>query len=209
MKFTLARVYRVWNDTNVMFVIPPPVTVPPAIVAPMSVPSVPFYSQFKDIQSPKWQKVGCGITSLAMVIDYYSPNAISVNALLGQGVAAGAYENNVGWIYNGLIQLSQKYGLDGKYYDLSKLDTQTAFDQFKKYLQDGPVILSVHYKFDPKSTIPHLVVIDGIKNDIVYYNDPAAKTGERQISVADFLKGWKRKVIVIRPTNEHLALAKS
>ena len=173
-----------------------------------NVPDVPFYSQFKDIRSPQWQKVGCGITSLAMIINYYDPNAVSVNALLSEGIASGAYEQNVGWIYAGLINLSQKYGLDGTYHDLSGLDTQTAFDQFQNYVKTGPVILSVHYKFDPKSTIPHLVVIDAVNDGVVYYNDPAAKNGEKQISVADFLKGWKRKVIVIRPAqNQEVASA--
>jgi ABC-type bacteriocin/lantibiotic exporter with double-glycine peptidase domain len=59
----------------------------------------------------------------------------------------------------------------------------------------------VHYKFDPKSTIPHLVVINGIKDNTLYYNDPAAKTGEKQISVTDFLRGWKQRFIVLRPLN--------
>jgi len=176
-------------------------------VAQIPTPKVPFYSQFKDIQSPKWQKVGCGIASLTMIIDFYTPNAVSVNTLLTQGIAAGAYDQNAGWIYKGLIQLSQKYGLDGAYHDLSKLDSQTAFAQFKKYLQDGPVILAVHYKFDPKSTIPHLVVINGIDNDVVYYNDPAAQVGEKKISTADFLKGWKKKIIVIRPVKEQNKVA--
>jgi ABC-type bacteriocin/lantibiotic exporter with double-glycine peptidase domain len=65
----------------------------------------------------------------------------------------------------------------------------------------------VHYKFDPKSTIPHLVVVDGIVGGVVYYNDPAAKTGEKQISTADFLKGWKKKVIVVRPVADGNAIA--
>jgi ABC-type bacteriocin/lantibiotic exporter with double-glycine peptidase domain len=172
-----------------------------------SVPDVPFYSQFKDIQSPKWQKVGCGVTSLAMVVDFYTPNAVSVNSLLQQGIAAGAYDQDAGWIYAGLIQVSQKYGLDGAYHDLSKMDSKTAFAEFKEYLKDGPVILAVHYKFDPKSRIPHLVVINGIAGDVVYYNDPAAKMGEKQISTADFLKGWKKKVIVIRPVKTHAGIA--
>jgi ABC-type bacteriocin/lantibiotic exporter with double-glycine peptidase domain len=211
MKFALAPLVHIWNNAKTMLVIAPPINTPPAIVAPMStsVPDVPFYSQFHDIRSPQWQKVGCGITSLAMIIDYYSPHAVSVNALLGQGIAAGAYEQNVGWIYAGLITLSQRYGLSGTYHDLSSLDSQTAFDQFERYVKDGPVILSVHYKFDPKSAIPHLVVIDAVDDGTVYYNDPAAKSGEKQISVANFLKGWKKKVIVIRPatgTNE-IALA--
>lgn len=177
------------------------------IHATITIPEVPFFSQFKDITSPKWQKVGCGITSLAMIIDFYKPAAVSVNVLLGQGIAAGAYAQNAGWIYQGLINLAHKYGLSGQYYNLSALDAQSAFTQFKQYLKDGPVILSVHYKFDPKSTIPHLVVINAVADGIVYYNDPATKAGTKQISVADFLKGWKRKVIVIRPAPAHQAVS--
>ena len=171
-----------------------------------TIPDVPFYSQFKDITSTTWQKVGCGVTSLAMVIEYYQPQTVSVNTLLKQGIAAGAYLNNAGWTYAGLIGLSQKYGLDGKSYDLAALDSTTAFAQLKTYLDDGPVIVSVHYKFDPKSTIPHLVVINGIENGTLHYNDPAAAAGDKEISVADFLKGWKKRFIVIRPTKDTLAL---
>lgn len=171
------------------------------------IPEVPFYSQFKDIKSPKWQKVGCGVTSLAMIIDYYKPDTVSANTLLGKGIAAGAYDKNAGWIYNGLIKLSQEYGLDGDFYDLGKLDSKTALEQFKKYSKGGPIIASVHYKFDPKSTIPHLVVINGVDNGIVYYNDPASKEGGKQISVADFLKGWKKRIIVVRPVVENSAIA--
>lgn len=171
-------------------------------VSTTTIPVVPFYSQFSDITSPKWQKVGCGITSLAMVIDYYKP-AVSVNTLLSQGIAAGAYLNNAGWTYKGLIGISRKYGLDGSSYDLGKLSSKAAFAEFEEYLKDGPVIASVHYKFDPKSTIPHLVVINGIKDGIVYYNDPAAKTGELQISTDTFLKAWKKRFVVVRPASEN------
>lgn len=166
------------------------------------IPTVPFYSQFRDIDSIKWQKVGCGITSLAMVIEFYNPAVVTVNALLQQGIAGGAYDKNAGWMYQGLISLANKYGLDGKSYDFGKSTQGEAFAQFKKYLADGPVIVSVHYKFDPKSTIPHLVVIDGIDKDIIYYNDPALKSGEKTISIADFQKGWKKRFIVMRPTTE-------
>ena len=175
-------------------------------VPPPSIPSVPFYSQFKDIASPPWQKVGCGVTSLAMVIDYYAPDAVTVNALLKQGIASGAYLTDAGWSYKGLISLSKNYGLGGSSYDLGKSSSSAALAQLETYVKDGPVIASVHYKFDPKSTIPHLVVIDGIASSTVYYNDPAAKTGEKTISTADFLKGWKKRFIVIRPTKPALAI---
>lgn len=185
-----------------MFSIPPPVTIPPAppaLVATTSMPTVPFYSQFKDISSPTWQKVGCGVTSLAMIIDYYKP-AVSVNTLLTEGVAAGAYLQNAGWTYSGLIKVAKKYGLEGQSFDLGKSNSKTAFSEFKKQLQRGPVIVSVHYKFDPKNPIPHLVVINGIDGDVISYNDPAAKSGEKTISTDTFLKAWKKRFIVLRPT---------
>lgn len=174
----------------------------PNVSMPVSiVPDVPFYSQFADIKAPKWQKVGCGVVSLAMVIDYYNLNTVSVNTLLNQGIADGAY-SSAGWTYKGLISLGKKYGLDGDSYDFATLSQKNAFSKFKSYLDDGPVIVSVHYKFDPKSTIPHLVVINGIKGDVIYYNDPAAKNGSKTISVSDFLKGWKKRFIVIRPKED-------
>lgn len=175
----------------------------PAHASTGAVPTVPFYSQFKDISSPKWQKVGCGIASLAMVIDYYKP-AVPVNKLLTEAVALGAY-SDAGWTYSGLIATSKKYGMQGTAYDLSSSDMKTAYASFSTTLAKGPVIASVHYKFDPKSTIPHLVVIDSVKNGLVYYNDPAAKVGGKTISVADFQKAWKKRYIVIRPSNTTLA----
>lgn len=170
------------------------IPVPPVI----AVAHVPFYSQFQDIAAVEWKKKGCGVVSLAMVIDYYSTEPVSVNKMLTQAIASGAY-SSAGWTHQGLITLSTKYGMKGKAYDLSKSSASAAFTSFKSYLKDGPVIVSVHYKFDPKSTIPHLVVIDGIDKDFVYYNDPAATGGEKKIPVATFLKAWKQRFIVIRP----------
>lgn len=174
----------------------------PIIPVHVNVPDVPFYSQFHDIQASSWQKVGCGVASLAMVIEYYKPDTVSVNVLLTQAIASGAYNKKAGWIHKDLILLSKKYGLHGESYDVSQLGKDAAFTQFKKYLKEGPVIVSVHYKFDPRSPIPHLVVIDGIDNNTLYYNDPAAKNGEKTISTDDFLKAWKKRFIVIRPVVE-------
>lgn len=176
---------------------------------PAAVSNVPFYSQFHDIQSSIWQKKGCGITSLAMIIDFYAPKTVSVNKLLGQGIALGAYDDNAGWTYKGLIQVAEKHGFTGASYDLGGKSSSAAFDALKSYMKSGPVIVSVYYKFDPKSKIPHLVVINGVSDGTVYYNDPAAQSGEKQISVKDFEKGWKKRFIVIRPLGQKGAPARS
>ena len=161
--------------------------------------SVPFYSQFTDITDPTWKKVGCGVTSLAMIIDYYKPDTVSVDTLLKQGIKEGAYLQNAGWTYKGLISLSNKYDLDGESYDLASLSDTEAFSKFKEALKDGPVMASVHYNFDPKSTIPHLVVINNLDENTLTYNDPAAKTGEKTISSENFIKAWKKRFLVFRP----------
>lgn len=163
------------------------------------IPVVPFYSQLKDIKDTKWQKSSCGIASMAMLIEYYEPGVVSVNKLLAEGIASGAYLQDAGWKHRELALLANKYGLEGRNYDLSKLDKNIAFADFKKILKDGPVIASIYYKFNPKSTIPHLVVINGIEGDTVYYNDPAGDSAGKTISISDFLKGWKKRFIVVRP----------
>lgn len=166
-----------------------------------NVPEVPFYSQFRDISADEWKKQGCGIASLAMLIEFYKPGSVSVDVLLKEGIVTGAYLSDAGWIHKKLALLADKYGLDGKTYDLSQSDMSNAFAQFKKILKDGPVIASVFYKFDPKSTIPHLVVVTGIAGDKIYYNDPAGASAGKEISAGDFMKGWKKRFITVRDLN--------
>lgn len=173
-------------------------TAVPAIV-PAFIPDVPFYSQIRDISSPKWKKLSCGIADLAMIINFYQPGAVTPDALLWEGLAAGAFIDGVGWKHQGLADLAGSYGLKGESRDFSNLDKNAAFAALGEFLKDGPVIASVYYTFDPNSPIPHLVVINGVDGDFVYYNDPAARAANQKISTAGFLRGWKKRIIVIRP----------
>lgn len=163
------------------------------------IPSVPFYSQFSDITDPAWKKVGCGITGLAMLIDYYEP-AVSVDTLLEEGIDAGAYLDSVGWSYAGLIGVSQKHGLTGRTFDYKNGDMETAFAKLEASLTEGPVMASVYYTLTPGNPIPHLIVVNGIKDGIVYYNDPANLSGGDTISVEKFKPAWKKRFIEFRPT---------
>jgi uncharacterized protein YvpB len=167
-------------------------------VVKSSVYTVPFYSQFSDISSPEWKKVGCGITSLAMLIDYYQPKEVTVDELLKRGIDAGAY-SDAGWSHAGLINLSHKYGLKGESHDLSGSSMEAAFAALKTELKNGPVMASVHYTFTPTNPIPHIVVVSGVSDGKVYYNDPAGKSGNGSISIEKFQGAWKKRYIDIRP----------
>lgn len=161
---------------------------------------VPFYSQFADISSASWQKVGCGIASLAMLIDFYADGVESVDSLLNRGIASGSFLSDAGWIHAGLIGLSKKYGLDGGSYSLAGESSDEAFAQLESVLKEGPVMASVHYTFEPTNPIPHLVVVRGVRDGLVFYNDPAEPAGGGSLSIEKFKRAWKQRYIAIRPT---------
>lgn len=161
-------------------------------------PIVPFYSQFDDITSASWKKIGCGIASLAMLIEYYNPGSVVVDTLLQEGINANAYLDSAGWTYAGLIGVSKKYGLGGETHDYGNLSMEKAYAELVAELEEGPVMASVHYTFQKSNPIPHLVIINGIKDEKVYYNDPAEKNGGGSISVAQFQSAWKKRYVEFR-----------
>jgi len=160
---------------------------------------VPFYSQFNDISAPEWKKIGCGIASLAMLIEYYEPNSVTVDELLQRGIDSQAYLSDAGWTHSGLINLAHKYGLSGESHSLADSSMDDAFAVLKDELKEGPVMASVHYTFDPANPIPHLVVVNGVSDGKVYYNDPSESGGGGSISIAKFQSSWKKRYIDIRP----------
>lgn len=159
---------------------------------------VPFYSQFDDITPANWKKIGCGIASLGMLIDYYKP-AVPVDTLLDEGINSGAYITSAGWSHQGLINVAKKYGLTGEPVSLAHLSADAAFLELEKVLAEGPVMASVYYTFTPGHPIPHLVVINDVKDGFVYYNDPAEPSGGGTISIEKFKPAWKERYISIRP----------
>ena len=169
--------------------------------------SVPLFSQISDISSEKWKQKGCGVTDVAMIVEFYKPKTTTVQKVLEEAIKEGAYEKNVGWKHDGLAVLAEKYGLIGKTYNFSKLDENAAFDQLKNILKEGPVIASIHRGFNPKSSFGHLIVVTGFDNNLVYYNDPGKHDGIRKVSTTDFMKGWKEMLIVIRPPESKTQIA--
>jgi predicted double-glycine peptidase len=160
---------------------------------------VPYYSQFADISSPAWQKVGCGIASTAMIIDFYSDEPIHVDSLLQTGISNRAYLDTAGWIHAGLINLTKAYGLDGSSHSLQHQSMTEAFKHLREVVAGGPVMVSVHYTFQPTNPIPHLAVVTGIDDERVYYNDPAEPGANNSISIEQFKSAWKKRYIEIRP----------
>jgi uncharacterized protein YvpB len=133
-----------------------------------------------------------------MLTDFYKPDIASVQTLLERGIASGAFVKGAGWTHEGLADLVKKYGLVGTTYELASSKNDEAFSKFKNVLNDGPVIVSIHRNFDSKNSNGHIVVVTGLDNDFVYYNDPGKRDGKKKISLDNFKNGWKRSFIVVR-----------
>ncbi len=70
--------------------------------------NVLFYSQFQDIPNIEWRSAGCGIASLAMVMEFFTPKSkVSVTKLLLQALDLGAYKPDVGWKHKELSALAE------------------------------------------------------------------------------------------------------
>ncbi|HEY4503033.1 MAG TPA: C39 family peptidase [Candidatus Paceibacterota bacterium] len=160
--------------------------------------SVPLYSQISDITSIAWQQKGCGVADVAMIVEFYKPNTTTVQKVLEEALKGGAYVKNVGWSHAGLAALAVKHGLVGKTVDLSSLKSEAALSQFKDEVKEGPVIASIRRGFDPSSPYGHLIVITGFDDKLVHYNDPGKRDGKKTVTITDFMKGWKKRLIVIR-----------
>ena len=160
---------------------------------------VPLYSQISDITSVAWQQKGCGVADVAMIVEFYKPNTTTVQKVLETALKSDAYQKNVGWKHAGLASLASKYGLVGKTVDFSAYGNDIALKQFKKEVDGGPVVASIRRGFNPKSPYGHLVVITGYDDKVVYYNDPGKRDGKKTVLISDFMKGWKKRLIVIRP----------
>lgn len=166
--------------------------------------NVPAYSQFLDVIDASWKNRACGIVTLKMVIDFWrkltKKGYLSVDQLIKKHNRS-AYINGVGWSHKGLVQVAKRYGLAGENFDWAHYSTKDSLALLETKLDVAPVIASIHRNLNPLLS-GHLVVITKIKKGRVFYNDPDAKTRrniKRNAQLEKFLRGWKKRVIVLYP----------
>src|SRR3989344_7065379 len=163
--------------------------------------SVSCYSQFLDVEDVSWRKKSCGIVALKMILDYWNVRMSACDALIKEGIKSRAYMKDVGWTHKGLVALAKKYNLKGRNFDWFGNSPEAAFRKMEKYLRLYPIMASVHKDFDLRNN-GHLIVLTGLVNSNIFYNDPDFKEREnirQKVSLGKFLKGWKRRIIVVYP----------
>ena len=174
---------------------------------------VPFSSQYTDLGHHEWRARGCGITSLKMVMDYWhqkepSNRTASLEAVLEQGLRAGAYLPGIGWSHKGLVQIARHFGYDSYNIDVAARSpapksTNEAWAMLRVELNNGPLLASVFSGLDPARGGGHIVVVVGNQDGLVFYNDPeemGEREGRKIIAQEVFLRAFKNRYIVVRPS---------
>lgn len=121
--------------------------------------AIPFYTQrvteetwktdgFLDFEEGLgWEKRGCGIASLRMVIDGFLQQENKLvcegqGTMIHKGLAKEAYKPGVGWIHQGLADMAAEYGLMGIAHR-----GKSALDVVSAIMEGMPCIISVSPRF--------------------------------------------------------------
>lgn len=173
---------------------------------------VPFESQYEGITNPEWKWRGCGIIALHMVMRYWYERDVAqvlttIDKLLTAGLSSGVYLEGIGWSHRGLAGLAKSFGYVGFNVDHAAKgptpkDERESWRILKDELRKGPILASMYHNLDPERGGGHIVVVTGFADGLVSFNDPEEINefeGKKIIVLEQFLRGFKRRFIVIRP----------
>lgn len=167
----------------------------------------PYYSQRIDSTRPEWQWRACGVACVAMVLAHRGASFGSLDVLIDEGKDLGAYQEGVGWVHDGLVQLARKHGIMLFRKEFKGDDEMLArgIEEVIGALEAGRLVLVSAARGFEDATKPHLVLLTGyeITEGVVqgfFYHDPDYYTqaaGVHQfVSTDRFKRFWRRLAII-------------
>lgn len=179
--------------------------------------SVPYYSQFVDIQDSFWMLRACGGLCLKMVAEYHGKDVPYIVEFCNEAKERGGYDMQNGWVHDYLVMKAKEFGLKAE-----RKEGLTTLEEIYKSLDSGnPVIVSVEKRVLEQTRF-HMIVLTGFEqsaderrqnadnaNGIVselpptylYYHETESTDKEkgmfRSCSQEVFLQYWRGKAIFI------------
>lgn len=156
--------------------------------------TVPYYSQFLDIDDPFWVLRACGAASFKMVAEFYGKKVPDLLTLCHEALERNGYDMRNGWIHDYIVSRLAEAGLVAH-----RKEGLTEFSDILASLESGnPVIVSVEKRVLEQTRF-HMVVVVGYDNGTFFYHEPESTDREkgsyRTCSLEVFLEYWRGKAI--------------
>lgn len=160
--------------------------------------TVPYYSQFVDIEDPFWMLRGCGAACLKMVAEFHVKEVPDLVALCNEAKERGGYDMVNGWVHEYLVQKAEELGLHAE-----RKEGLDSFEDLLPALKAGnPIIVSVEKRVLEQRRF-HMIVLLGYEEGKCIYHEPESTDKDRgQNRVCDldtFLAYWRGKAIFVTP----------
>ncbi len=169
--------------------------------------SVPYFSQYVDVQDESRRAQACSITCLKMVLEYYGAAAPSIDELFLEGEAIGGMTDK-GWKQDAIVMLLHNHAVPAyreEFRSVNEEELEKLYNLGERKIIDSlqssnPVFVSVFSKNGGYHLVLFIgVEINGKNIKGFYYHDPEAHTKEEGkgqfIGIEDFKKGWRRMAI--------------
>lgn len=156
--------------------------------------SVPYYSQFIDIQDPFWMIRACGAASLKMVAEFHDKEVPDLLSLCNEAKDRGGYDMTNGWVHDYIVNKLRELGLQAE-----RKEGLTSADEIVASLDAGnPVIVSVEKRVLEQKRFHILVIVGYEDGNIIYHEPESTDRGKGQYRTCDvqtFMNYWRGKAI--------------
>ena len=158
---------------------------------------------------PDWQKNGCGIACVAMVLARAGKKCIPED-LAKEALALNGYLEGVGWRHTALARTITNHGVPAYAQEFTSPDKNTTLRTIglqkiqKQAIAAIPSIISVCRNFKPNAQTTHLVVVVGFNQQNFIIDDPDHTHGAAniQIPIEQLAQVWRGYAIFIDSISE-------
>ncbi len=158
--------------------------------------SVPYYSQFVDIQDPFWMLRACGGLCLKMVAEFHEKSVPDILSLCNEAKDKGGYHTENGWVHDYIILKAKEFGLQAY-----RKEGMTSLEEIYNFLDNSnPVIVSVEKRVLEQTRFHMIVIVGYDENSIIYHETESTDKEKGQYRVCSkdiFMESWRGKAIFI------------
>jgi hypothetical protein len=180
--------------------------------------SVPYYSQFLDVEDSFWMLRACGATALKMVAEFQGKELPSIVDVCNEAKEKGGYDMQNGWIHDYIVNKAKELGLNAH---RTERDLPIIDEIIASLDAGNPVIVSIEKRVLEQKRF-HIVVIVGYEkgeveesgvipdiadsyrlksNSCFYYHEPEStdrnRGAYRSCDIETFKEYWRGKAIFI------------